>query len=137
MRAKRALYGKKCVLRSFLTNLIFFNLRMASHTDGYIFFSAHCKHVPCSTLTHSANEVPLNIKRKGDTNSRNLSRTSDTTETRNPCVLKVILLSCSTYKYCYFQMLLNLFWHTDKKKYFCAEGNFWDLVRNESSIEWD
>jgi hypothetical protein len=26
-----------------------------------------------------------------------LSRTSDTTETRNPCVIKVILLACFTY----------------------------------------
>ena len=62
-----------------------------------IFFSAHCKHVPCSTLTHSTDEDLLNIKRKGDTKSRLLSRTSDTTETRNPCVIKVILLACSTY----------------------------------------
>jgi hypothetical protein len=29
--------------------------------------------------------------------SRTLSRTSDTTETRNPCVIKVILLACFTY----------------------------------------
>jgi hypothetical protein len=29
--------------------------------------------------------------------SRILSRTSDTTETRNPCVIKVILLACFTY----------------------------------------
>ena len=28
--------------------------------------------------------------------SRTLSRTSDTTETRNPCVIKVILLACFT-----------------------------------------
>jgi hypothetical protein len=28
--------------------------------------SAHCKHVPCNTLTHSTNEDLLNIKRKGD-----------------------------------------------------------------------
>ena len=38
--------------------------------------SAHCKHVPCNTLTHSTNEDLLNIKRKGDPKSR----TSDTTE---------------------------------------------------------
>ena len=63
-----------------------------------IFCSAHCKHVvPCSTLAHSTNEDLLNIKRKGDAKSRTLSRTSDTTETRNPCVIKVILLACSTY----------------------------------------
>jgi hypothetical protein len=76
--------------------------------NWWVFFSpAHCKHVPCSTLTHSANEVLFNIKRKGDTNSRDLSRTSDTTETRNPCVLKVILLSCSTYIYCLWSNLVS------------------------------
>jgi hypothetical protein len=71
---------------------------MASHTDGQ-FFSAHCKHVPCSKLTHSTNEDLLNnnIKRKGDAKSRTLSRTSDITETGNTCVIKVILLACSTY----------------------------------------
>ena len=62
-----------------------------------IFFSAHCKHVQCSTLTHSTNEDLLNIKRKGDAKSRILSCTSDITETRNPCVIKIILLPCSTY----------------------------------------
>ena len=41
------------------------------------------------------------------------------------------------YIYWYFQILLNLFWHTDKKFVFCVEVKFWDLVRNnESSIEW-
>ena len=59
--------------------------------------SAHCKHVPCSTPAHSTNEYLLNIKRKGDPKSRTLSRTSDTTEIRNPCVIKVILLACFTY----------------------------------------
>jgi hypothetical protein len=43
-------------------------------------------------LTH-----PYKIKRKGDTKSRTLSRTSDTTETRNPIVINVILLACFTY----------------------------------------
>ena len=64
-----------------------------------IFFSAHCKHVPCNTLTHSTNEDLLNMKRKGDLKSRTLSRTctSDTTETGNSCVIKVILLACFTY----------------------------------------
>ena len=57
----------------------------------------HCKHVPCSTLTHSTNEDLLNIKRKGDPKSRTLSPTSDTTETRNPVCNKVILLACFTY----------------------------------------
>ena len=60
--------------------------------------STLCKHVPCSTLTHSTNEDLLNIKRaKVILKSRTLSRTSDTTETRNPCVIKVILLACFTY----------------------------------------
>ena len=59
--------------------------------------SAHCKHVPCNTLTHSTNEDLFNIKCKGDPKSRTLFRTSDTTETRNPCVIKVILLACFTY----------------------------------------
>jgi hypothetical protein len=59
-------------------------------------FSTHCKHVPCNTLTDSTNEDPPNIKRKGDTKSRILSRTSDTTETRNTIVIKVILLACFT-----------------------------------------
>ena len=70
---------------------------MASHTDGYKKNSAHCKHVPCSTLTHSTNEDLHNIKRKGDPKSRTFSRTSDTTQTRNLCVIKAILLACSTY----------------------------------------
>ena len=60
-------------------------------------FSAHCKHVPCNTLTHSTNEYLLSIKRKGDPKSGTLSRTSDTTETRNPYVIKVIVLACFTY----------------------------------------
>ena len=46
---------------------------------------------------HSTNEDLLNIKRKGGAKSRTLSRTSDTTETWNPCVIEVILLACSTY----------------------------------------
>jgi hypothetical protein len=90
---------------------------MASHTGGYIFFPAHCKHVECNTLTHSTHEDLHNIKRKGDPKSRTLSRTSDITETRNSCVIKVIL-----YWY-YFQILLNLFWHTDKNFFFCVEVN--------------
>ena len=70
---------------------------MASHTDAYFFSSVHCIHVQCSTLTHSTNDDLLNIKRKGDPKSRTLSRTSDITQTRNQCVIKVILLACSTY----------------------------------------
>ena len=78
----------------------------------------HCKHVPCNTLTHSTNEDLFNIKRKGDPKSR----TSDTTETRNPCVIKVILLACFTY-ILIFLNLLNLFWHTDKNFCFYVEIN--------------
>ena len=57
----------------------------------------HCKHVLCNTVSHSTNEDLLNIKRKGDPKSCTLFRTSDTTETRNPCVIKVILSACFTY----------------------------------------
>ena len=74
-------------------------LGFSSHGFTYwwiYFFSPHCKHVQCNTLTHYSNE-DLSIKRKGDPKSRTLSRTSDITETRNPCVIKVILLACSTY----------------------------------------
>ena len=70
-----------------------FNLHMASRTDGYIFFL----HIDTFRVTHSTNEDLLNIKCKCDTKSWTLSRTSDTTETWNPCVIKVILLACSTY----------------------------------------
>ena len=69
--------------------------------------SAHCKHVPCNTFTHSTNADLLNIKRKGDPKYRTLSRTSNTTETRNACVIKVILLACFTYIDIF--NLLNLF----------------------------
>jgi hypothetical protein len=59
---------------------------MAAHTD-----------VPCNTLTHSTNEDLHNIKRNCDPKSHTLSRTSDTTETQNTCVIKVILIACFTY----------------------------------------
>jgi hypothetical protein len=36
-----------------------------------------------------------------------------------------------------FFNLLNLFWHSDKNLCSYAEVNFWDFVRNDSSIEWD
>ena len=63
-----------------------------------IFFPLHIVNTfRVNTLTHSTNEDLLNIKRKGDAKSRTLSRTSDITETGNPCVMKVILLACSTY----------------------------------------
>ena len=64
--------------------------------------------------------------------SRTLSRTSDTTETRNPCVIKVILLTFVLLILIFFN-LLNLFWHTDKNFCFYAEVNFWDFVRNDNS----
>jgi uncharacterized membrane protein len=48
-------------------------------------------------FVHSTNEDLLNIKRKGDPKSRTLYRTSDTTATRNTCVIKLILLACFTY----------------------------------------
>ena len=44
--------------------------------------SAHCKHVPCSTLTHSTNDDLLSIKRKGDPKSRTFSCTFNTTKTQ-------------------------------------------------------
>ena len=48
---------------------------MASHTDGYIFL-LHI--VNTFSVTHSTNADIPNIKRKGDTKSRTLSLTSDT-----------------------------------------------------------
>jgi hypothetical protein len=47
--------------------------------------------------THATNEDLLSIKRKGDPKSRTHSRTSDTNETQNVCVLQVIVLACFTY----------------------------------------
>ena len=90
-------------------------LGFSSHGFTYwwiYFFSAHCKHVPCNTLTHSTNEDLLNIKGKGDAKSLTLSRMSDITETRNPCVISHFV--SLFYLYWYFQISLNLFWHTDK-----------------------
>jgi hypothetical protein len=39
---------------------------------------------------------PCEENPKGDVKSRTLSRMFDITETRNPCVIKVILLACPT-----------------------------------------
>jgi hypothetical protein len=100
---QRALYGLKCVLTIFWQTWLHILMDKQNST--------HCKHVPCNTLTHSTNEDLLNIERRGDPKSRTLSRTSDTTETRNLCVIKVIF------------NLLNLFWHTDKNFCFYAEVN--------------
>ena len=44
----------------------FFDKHGCTYTDGLKKNSTLCKHVPCSTLTHSTNEDLLNIKRKGD-----------------------------------------------------------------------
>ena len=56
---KRDLYGIKCVLRIFLTNMVAYCRRKKNLTL--------CKHrFPCNTLTHSTNENLLNIKRKCD-----------------------------------------------------------------------
>ena len=52
------------------------------------------------------NEDLLNIKCKGDP----ISRTSDTSETRNLCVIKVVLLACLLILI--FSNSLNLFWHS-------------------------
>jgi hypothetical protein len=73
------------------SNLVSFNQTLVPYEISKVNFL-----VPCSTLTHSTDEDLLNIKHKGDAKSQTLSPTSDTTETRNPCVIKVILLACST-----------------------------------------
>ena len=62
---------------------------MASHTDEYICF-LHIVNTFRVAHLHSTNEDLLSIKHKVDANSR----TSDITETRNLCVIKVILLAC-------------------------------------------
>jgi hypothetical protein len=83
----------------FMVKNVYLGFSSHGFTYWWIYiFSAHCKHVPWNTLTHSTNEDFLNIKRKGDAKSQTLSRTctSDITETGNPCVIKVILLACST-----------------------------------------
>ena len=81
----------------FMVKNVYLGFSSHGFTYWWIYiFSAHCKLVPCSTLTHSTDEDLLDIKRKGDAKSQTLSPTSDTTETRNLCVIKVILLACST-----------------------------------------
>ena len=77
-------------------------------------------------VTHSTNEDLHNIEHKGYPKSC----TSDTTETRNLCAIKVI---CSlVLLILIFFNSLNLFWHTDKNFCFYVEVNFWDFVRNDS-----
>ena len=82
------------VYLGFFDKLNFSNLHILM--DIFL-FSAHCKHVPCNTLTDSSNAELLSTKRKGDTKFRTLSCTSDITETRNPIVIKVIVLACFTH----------------------------------------
>jgi hypothetical protein len=130
MRTKRALYGKQCVPRIFLTNFIFSNLHILM---DICLFSAHCKHVPCNTLTDSTNEDLLNIKRKDDTKSLILSRTSDTTDTRNPIVIKVILLACFTYIaiFKFYQISSDIL-----TRFFFLRGSCPLRSRNEREFDW-
>jgi hypothetical protein len=93
MQVKWALFGKQFVPRIFWQ---IYNLLPSSHTDGYLFF-LHIVSTFRVTHLHTTNEDLLNIKRKDDTKSWTLSRMSDTTETQNLCVIKVILIACSTY----------------------------------------
>ena len=85
-----------------------------------------CKHVPCNTLKHSTNEDLLNIKRKCDPEvSYPLS------ETRNPRVIKVILLACFTYIDIFeFIKSLLTYW---QEFLFLRGSYFWDFVRNDNS----
>jgi hypothetical protein len=66
---------------------------MASHTDGYICI-LHIVNTFRVTHLHTQLMKIFLKKCKGDPKSCTLSRTS---ETRNPCVIEVILLACSTY----------------------------------------
>ena len=96
-------------------------------------FSAHCKHVPCNTLTDSTNEELLSTKRKGDAKFRTLSRTSDTTETRKPIVIKVIVLACFThiaiFKFDQISSdILTIF--------FFLRGRYPLRCRNEREFDW-
>jgi len=70
--------------------------------------SAHCKHVPCNTLTHTTNvnEDLLNIKRTGDPKSR----TSDTTETRNQCAKSCTSDTTETRNQCVISHFVSLFY---------------------------
>jgi hypothetical protein len=95
-------------------------LGFSSHGFTYwwiLFFSAHCKQVPCNTLTHSTN---ADLLKKSANVMLNLGPSLVRPIPLKPG--KVILLACSTYPvYWYFQILLNLFWHTDK--HFCLRGS--------------
>jgi hypothetical protein len=116
---QRILYGIQYVLRIFWQTWI--------HILMHIFFSVHCKHVQCNTLifTPSTNADLLNIKRKGDPKSRTLSRTSDIIETRNPCVIKVIVLACSTY--------IDIFWNFIKTRLTYWQESFFFVEVNSNN----
>ena len=124
---QRAFYDIKCVLRIYWQTWLHMLMDKKNST--------HCKHVPYNTLTHSTNENLLNIKRKGDPKYRTLSRVRYHWNPE-PVSNKSHFVSLF-YLYWYFFNLLILFWHTDKNFCFFAEVNFWDFVRNDSSIEWD
>ena len=94
----------KNVYLGFFDKLIFYNLHMASHTDGYFFFFLHI--VSTFRVTHSTNEDLLNIKCKGDAKSRILSRTSDTTETLEPVCNKGHFVSLF-YLYFFYHYFLS------------------------------
>jgi hypothetical protein len=73
-----------------------FNLLQSSHGFTYYF----C----CEEMTEN-NDKKIEVEQANNmtfithgfrAKSRTLSCTSDTTETRNPCVIKVMLLACST-----------------------------------------
>jgi hypothetical protein len=63
---------------------------------GTTFFRAESSLIQSNCRSFMRVIVPYEIS-KVKLKSRTLSRTSDTTETRNPCVIKVILLACFTY----------------------------------------
>ena len=55
------------------------------------------KQKPRFDVLFDVNYVQRQVSPTSRVTSRTLSRTSDTTETRIPCVIKVILLACFTY----------------------------------------
>jgi hypothetical protein len=105
----RALYGMKCVLRIKLYGNFIKKCRDFLGRDilGTTFFRADSSLIPSSCRSFIRVIVPYEISKvnfrvetkilKVIMKSRTLSRTCDTTETRNPRVIKVILLACFTY----------------------------------------
>ena len=55
------------------------------------------KQKPRFDVLFDVNYVQRQVSPTSRVTSRTLSRTSDTTETRIPCVIKVILFACFTY----------------------------------------